>query len=83
MALASFKSAKSVVGLSESPVFHYQFSSICDAISNLARTSGERDERRKSLQRLFLARQNLARRRRVFNTVEGCAARKIKEIILK
>jgi hypothetical protein len=56
MAVASFKSAKSVVGLSESPVFHFQFSSICDAISNLARTSGERGERRKALQRLFLAR---------------------------
>jgi hypothetical protein len=54
MALASFKSAKSVVGLSESPVYHYQYSSITDAISNLARTSAERDERRKSLQRLFL-----------------------------
>jgi len=54
MALASFKSAKSVVGLSESPVYHYQYSSISEAISNLARTSGEREERRKSLQRLFL-----------------------------
>ena len=30
MALASFKSAKSVVGLSESPVFHYQYSSISE-----------------------------------------------------
>lgn len=54
MALASFKSAKSVVGLSESPVFHYQYSSISDAISNLARTSVERDECRQALQRLFL-----------------------------
>lgn len=56
MALASFKSAKSVVGLSESPIYHYQYSSISEAVSNLARTSAERDERRQSLQRLFLAR---------------------------
>jgi len=54
MALASFKSAKSVVQLSESPIFHYQYSSISDAITNLARTSAERNERRKLLQRLFL-----------------------------
>ena len=56
MALASYKSAKSVVGLSESPVYHYQYSSISETISNLAKTSRERDERRQSLQRLFLAR---------------------------
>jgi hypothetical protein len=56
MALASFKAAKSVVGLSESPVYHYQYSSISEAVSKLARTSGERDERRNSLQKLFLAR---------------------------
>ena len=56
MALASYKSAKSVVGLSESPVYHYQYSSISEAVSNLAGTCGERDERRKALQRLFLAR---------------------------
>ncbi len=54
MALASFKSAKSVVQLSESPVYHYQYSSITDAVSNLATTSVERDERRKALQQLFL-----------------------------
>lgn len=54
MALASFKAAKSVVQLSESPVFHYQYSSITDAVSNLATTSAERDERRKALQLLFL-----------------------------
>jgi hypothetical protein len=54
MALASFKSAKSVVGLSESPVYHYQYSSISEAISNLARTSGERQERRKSLSEVIL-----------------------------
>ena len=54
MALASFKSAKSVVGLSESPVFRYQYSSISDAVSNLARTSVQRAECRQSLQRLCL-----------------------------
>jgi hypothetical protein len=56
MALASYKSAKSVVQLSESPVFHYQYSSITDAVSNLARTDKERDERRQALQKLFLER---------------------------
>ena len=54
MALASFKSAKSVVGLSESPIYHYQYSSISETVSNLARTSQERDERRKALQSLCL-----------------------------
>ena len=56
MALASCKLAQSVVSLSESPLYHYQYSSISEAVSKLARTSGERDERRQSLQRLFLAR---------------------------
>ncbi len=56
MALASFKSAKSVVGLSESPIYHYQYSSISESVSTLARTSAERVERRNSLQRLFLER---------------------------
>lgn len=36
MALASFTCAKSVVALSQSPVYHYQYSSITDAVSNLA-----------------------------------------------
>jgi hypothetical protein len=35
MALASFQDAKSVVALSKSPVFHHQYSSITDAVSNL------------------------------------------------
>jgi hypothetical protein len=56
MALASFKSAKSVVQLSESPLYHYQYSSISETVSNLARTSQERDERCHALQRLFLSR---------------------------
>ena len=51
--------AQSVVGLSESPIYHYQYSSISETISNLARTSAERDERRKALQRLFLERFTL------------------------
>jgi hypothetical protein len=59
MALASFKAAKSVVGLSESPVYHYQYSSISETVSKLVRTSAEHDERRNSLQRLFLARFEL------------------------
>ncbi len=36
MALVSFQSAKSVVALSKSPVFHHQFSSVTKAISGLA-----------------------------------------------
>lgn len=59
MALASFKTAKSVVGLSESPVYHYQYCSITDAVSKLAKTSSERNERRQSLQRLYLERFEL------------------------
>ena len=40
-ALASYRDAKSVVGLSKSPVFHHQFSSISKAIINLARNRHE------------------------------------------
>lgn len=36
MALSSFKESHSVVGLSESPIYHYQYSSICDAIHSLS-----------------------------------------------
>lgn len=35
MALASFEKAHSVVGLSESPLFHHQYSSIADAIHGI------------------------------------------------
>ena len=56
MALASFKSAKSVAQLSESPVYHYQYSSLTAAATNLAKTDKAREERRKSLQKLFLER---------------------------
>ena len=37
MSLASFENAHSVVGLSESPVFHHQYSSIADAIDGVCR----------------------------------------------
>jgi hypothetical protein len=40
-ALASYRDAKSVVGLSNSPVFHHQFSSISKAIANLANNKHE------------------------------------------
>ena len=41
MAVASYRDAKSVVGLSKSPVFHHQFSSISKAIINLVRNKHE------------------------------------------
>ncbi len=41
MALASFRQAKSVVALSNSPVFHHQYSSISKAIAGLAKTEHE------------------------------------------
>jgi hypothetical protein len=40
-ALASFRKAKSVVGLSNNPVFHHQFSSISQAIASLAKNHQE------------------------------------------
>jgi hypothetical protein len=40
-ALASFRDAKSVVGLSNSPVFHHQFSSISKAMTSLAKNHQE------------------------------------------
>jgi len=49
MALASYRDAKSVVGLSKSPVFHHQYSSITKAIANPAKD--ERELRR--VQKLF------------------------------
>jgi len=39
MALCSDRDALSVVGLSHSPLFHYQYSSICDGLSRMARCS--------------------------------------------
>lgn len=44
MALASYEPAKSVTGLSESPFFHHQYSSVTDAISEPA--GNERDLKR-------------------------------------
>ena len=41
MALASFRDARSVVGLSNSPVFHHQFSSVFKAIAGLAKNKQE------------------------------------------
>jgi hypothetical protein len=41
MALASYRDAQSVVGLSKSPVFHHQFSSVFKAIDALAKTERE------------------------------------------
>lgn len=41
IALASFQSAKSVVALSNSPLFHHQFSSISKAIDGLAKSERE------------------------------------------
>ena len=49
MAVASYRDAKSVVGLSKSPVFHHQFSSISKAIANLANNRQEL----KRVRRLF------------------------------
>lgn len=41
MALSSCEAAKSVVELSNSPVYHYQYSSICDAINGLSKDNEE------------------------------------------
>lgn len=49
MALASYREAKSVVGLSKSPLFQHQYSSISKAIAGLARKDGEL----KHVKRLF------------------------------
>lgn len=41
MALSSYEGARSVVGLSNSPVFHYQYSSISDAINGISKDNEE------------------------------------------
>lgn len=41
MALSSYELAKSVVGLSNSPVYHFQYSSICDAVNGISKDSEE------------------------------------------
>ena len=54
MALASFKTAQSVVGLSESPLFHHQYSSVTAAISTLAKTQHELKRVRRLFQRQWI-----------------------------
>lgn len=41
MSLSSYSAAKSVVSISESALYHYQYSSICDTIHNLAKNSSD------------------------------------------
>ena len=54
MALASFRDARSVVALSKSPVFHHQYSSISQAIANLAKDERELKRVRKLFQAQWL-----------------------------
>ena len=54
MALASCQTAKSVVALSKSPVFHHQYCSLTDAISNLAKNERELKRVRKLFQEHWL-----------------------------
>ena len=54
IALASFKTAQSVVGLSESPLFYHQYSSVTAAISTLAKTQHELKRVRKIFQKHWL-----------------------------
>ena len=41
MALGSFRDARSVTELCQSPIYHYQYSSICDAINGLCKDKTE------------------------------------------
>lgn len=54
MALASYRDAKSVVGLSKSPVFHHEFSSVFKAIDALAKDKHEFQRVRKLFRRHWL-----------------------------
>jgi len=54
MALASYRDVKSVVGLSKSPVFHHQYSSITKAIANLAKDERELGRVRKLFKEQWL-----------------------------
>ena len=54
MALSSDCTAKSVVGLSESPLFHYQYSSICDAIAHLSKDAASLATVQSTVQELCL-----------------------------
>jgi len=52
MALASYEGARSVTGLSESPVYHYQYSSISKSVRELARDAKERSVVQEEFQKL-------------------------------
>ena len=54
MAVASYRDAKSVVALSKSPIFHHQYSSIRQAIANLAKDKHELKRVRKLFQAQWL-----------------------------
>ena len=54
MALASYESAQSVVGLSESPLFHYQYSSIRDGIHGVGQSEEEQASAMASVRSLGL-----------------------------
>lgn len=55
MALASYEGARSPVELSCSPLYHYQYSSITDALSELARNEAQRIQARQSIQAMCLS----------------------------
>lgn len=55
MALASYSPAHSITQLSESPAYHYQYSSIADAIHALARDSTHYKQVLETLQKLWLS----------------------------
>ena len=54
MALASYEAAQSSTELSLSPVYHYQYSSICDALSDMAKDETSRNKVRHQLQSLCM-----------------------------
>ncbi len=54
MALASYRHAKSVVGLSLSPVYHYQYSSISDGLNALVADESDRAAVQEEVLRLVL-----------------------------
>ena len=55
IALASQASARSVVELSESPLFHHQYSSLRDGIAGIGKTLSEQNEVMAAIRRLGLA----------------------------
>ena len=54
MALASYSPAHSVVGLSQSPFYHYQYSSINQTIHRLAKDSPQRQRVQQLINQLAL-----------------------------